>query len=216
MKEAAGLKVPQKGYRLFKTKNWSVFVEGLWHNNPIFGMILGLCSALAVTNLMANALVMSLAVIVILVVNSTIISLLKSVIPERVRMIAYMLIVSTLVITVDLMLKIFVPDISRALGPYVALIITNCIIMGRAEAFAINNPVGLTVSDALGVGMGYGFSLMTIAFFRELVGFGSLFGYRVIPESVTPAALFSIPPGAFFALGTFILVINAIRRRRAA
>jgi Na+-transporting NADH:ubiquinone oxidoreductase subunit D len=215
MKEAAGLKVPKKGYRLFKTKNWSVFVEGLWHNNPIFGMILGLCSALAVTNLMANALVMSLAVIVILVVNSTIISLLKTVIPERVRMIAYMLIVSTLVITVDLMLKIFVPDISRALGPYVALIITNCIIMGRAEAFAINNPVGLTVADALGVGMGYGFSLMTIAFFRELVGFGSLFGYRVIPESVTPAALFSIPPGAFFALGTFILVINAIRRRRA-
>ena len=179
-------------------------------------MILGLCSALAVTNLMANALVMSLAVIVILVVNSTIISLLKSVIPERVRMIAYMLIVSTLVITVDLMLKIFVPDISRALGPYVALIITNCIIMGRAEAFAINNPVGLTVSDALGVGMGYGFSLMTIAFFRELVGFGSIFGNRVIPESVPPAALFSIPPGAFFALGTFILVINAIRRRRAA
>jgi Na+-transporting NADH:ubiquinone oxidoreductase subunit D len=87
--------------------------------------------------------------------------------------------------------------------------------MGRAEAFAINNPVGLTVSDALGVGMGYGFSLMTIAFFRELVGFGSLFGFRVIPESVTPAALFSIPPGAFFALGTFILIINAIRRRRA-
>ncbi len=215
MKEAAGLKVPQKGYRLFKTKNWTVFVEGLWHNNPIFGMILGLCSALAVTNLMANALVMSLAVIVILVVNSTIISILKSVIPERVRMIAYMLIVSTLVITVDLMLKIFVPDISRALGPYVALIITNCIIMGRAEAFAINNPVGLTVSDALGAGMGYGFSLMTIAFFRELTGFGSLFGFRVIPESMTPAALFSIPPGAFFALGTFILIINAIRRRRA-
>jgi Na+-transporting NADH:ubiquinone oxidoreductase subunit D len=216
MKESAGLKVPKKGYRLFKTKSWTVFVEGLWHNNPIFGMILGLCSALAVTNLMANALVMSLAVIVILVINSMIISILKSVIPERVRMIAYMLIVSTLVITVDLMLKIFVPDISRALGPYVALIITNCIIMGRAEAFAINNPVGLTISDALGVGMGYGFSLMTIAFFRELVGFGSLFGLRVIPEAVTPAALFSIPPGAFFALGTFILVINAIRRRRAA
>lgn len=214
MPETAKLKVPRKGYKLFRTKSGTVFIEGLWHNNPIFGMILGLCSTLAVTNLMSNALVMSIAVTVVLVVNSVIISGLRNIIPERVRMITYMLIVSSLVITVDLVLRIFVPDISRALGPYVALIITNCIIMGRAEAFAINNPVRISAMDALGVGLGYTFSLMVIAFFRELIGFGSLFGVRVLPSVITPAALLSVPPGAFFALGTFILVINAIRKRK--
>jgi len=207
------LKVPRKGYRLFKTKTWMVFIEGLWHNNPIFGMVLGICSTLAVTNLMANALVMSLAVTIILIVNSLVISLLRHVIPERVRMVTYMLVISTLVITVDQTLKIFVPDISRALGPYVALIITNCILMGRAEAYAINNPPYVTVIDAVGVGFGYTFSLMVIAFFREILGFGSLFGIRVLPDSITPMALLSVPPGAFFALGTFILVINVIRNR---
>jgi Na+-transporting NADH:ubiquinone oxidoreductase subunit D len=212
--EQTGLRIPKKGYKLFKTKSYLVFIEGLWHNNPTFGMVLGICSALAVTNLMANALVMSLAVTPILVVNSLIISALRNLIPERVRMITYMLIISTLVITVDQFLKIFVPDISRALGPYVALIITNCILMGRAEAFAINNPVGIAIVDALGVGLGYTFSLMIIAFFRELFGFGSLFGLKIIPEAVTPIGLFSVPPGAFFALGIFILFINSIRGRK--
>jgi Na+-transporting NADH:ubiquinone oxidoreductase subunit D len=212
--EQTGLRIPKKGYKLFKTKSYLVFIEGLWHNNPTFGMVLGICSALAVTNLMANALVMSLAVTAILVVNSLIISALRNLIPERVRMITYMLIISTLVITVDQFLKIFVPDISRALGPYVALIITNCILMGRAEAFAINNPVGIAIVDALGVGLGYTFSLMIIAFFRELFGFGSLFGLKIIPEAVTPIGLFSVPPGAFFALGIFILFINSIRGRK--
>ena len=214
MAEQSGLRVPKKGYRLFKTKSYLVFIEGLWHNNPTFGMVLGICSALAVTNLLANALVMSLAVMAILVVNSLIISALRNLIPERVRMITYMLIISTLVITVDQFLKIFVPDISRALGPYVALIITNCILMGRAEAFAINNPVGISIVDALGVGLGYTFSLMTIALFRELFGFGSIFGMRVLPDSITPIGLFSVPPGAFFALGIFILFINSVRSKR--
>jgi len=213
MSDAANLKVPKKGYRLFKTKSWMVFMEGLWHNNPIFGMVLGLCSTLAVTNLMSNALVMSLAVTTVLILNSTIISAMRNMIPERVRMIVYMLVISTLVITVDRFLKIFVPDISNALGPYVALIITNCILMGRAEAFAINNPVAISAMDALGVGLGYTFSLMSLAVFRELLGFGSLFGIRVIPEGIQTISLFSVPPGAFFALGIFILIINSIRKK---
>ncbi len=211
---SANLKVPRKGYKLFKTKSWMVFMEGLWHNNPIFGMVLGLCSTLAVTNLMNNALVMSLAVTVVLIFNSAIISAIRNLIPERVRMIAYMLVISTLVITVDRFLKIFVPEISNALGPYVALIITNCILMGRAEAFAINNPVGISIMDALGVGLGYTFSLMSLAVFRELLGFGSLFGFRIIPEGISTLSLFSVPPGAFFALGIFILIINSIRKEK--
>jgi len=213
MADKSGLRVPASGYRLFKTKSWAVFVEGVWHNNPIFGMMLGLCSTLAVTNLMANSLVMGLAVTVVLVVNSMIISALRTVIPERVRMIVYMLVISSLVIAVDMALKIGLPGISKALGPYVALIITNCILMGRAEAFAANNPVGVTIADSLGVGAGYTFSLMTISFFRELIGFGSLFGINVMPEGLEPVQLLAIPPGAFFALGVFILVVNLIRRR---
>lgn len=214
-KSSVELKTPKPGYKLFKTKSWQVFIEGLWHNNPIFGMVLGLCSTLAVTNLMKNALVMSLAVTAVLILNSTIISVMRSIIPERVRMITYMLVISTLVITVDKFLKIFVPDISSALGPYVALIITNCILMGRAEAFAINNPVKISVVDAFGVGLGYTFSLMSIALFRELLGFGSIFGYRIMPENISTLSLFSIPPGAFFALGVFILVINAVKKETA-
>ncbi len=211
---SANLKIPKKGYKLFKTKSWMVFIEGLWHNNPIFGMVLGLCSTLAVTNLMNNALVMSLAVTVVLILNSAIISAIRNLIPERVRMIAYMLVISTLVITVDRFLKIFVPEISNALGPYVALIITNCILMGRAEAFAINNPVRISVMDALGVGLGYTFSLMSLALFREILGFGSLFGLRILPKGISTLSLFSVPPGAFFALGIFILIINSIRKEK--
>lgn len=214
MSNSVNLKVPQRGYKLFKSKSWIIFKEGVWHNNPIFGMVLGLCSTLAVTNLMSNALVMSLSVTAVLIVNSLLISLLRKIIPEKVRMIAYMLITSTLVITVDMTLKILLPAVSKALGPYVALIITNCIIMGRAEAYAINNPVKVSLVDAFGVGVGYTFSLMTIALFREIIGFGSIFGIRILPESIQPISLFTVPPGAFFALGIFILVINSIRNRR--
>ena len=205
------LRLPKAGYRLFQSRSWSVLSEGVWHNNPIFGMVLGLCSTLAVTNLMANALVMAIAVTVVLVVNSVIIAVMREAIPARVRMIVYMFIISTLVITVDMTLRILVPDISQALGPYVALIITNCIIMGRAEAFAANNTPGLSAVDALGVGLGYSFALLAIGLFRELLGFGSLFGVRVLPDAVTPAGILAIPPGAFFALGLFILLINTLR-----
>ncbi|HJO95573.1 MAG TPA: Rnf-Nqr domain containing protein [Victivallales bacterium] len=213
MIEKINLKLPRKGYKLFKKKTLLVFAEGVWHNNPIFGMVLGLCSTLAVTNLMANAFVMSIAVTVVLIANSAVISLIRNIIPDRIRMITYMLIVSTLVITVDLILKILFPTVSSTLGPYVALIITNCIVMGRCEAFAINNPPGLSIADALGSGIGYTFSLMVIAFFRELIGFGSLFGFKVIPESITPMALFSVPPGAFFALAIFIFFVNYIKKK---
>lgn len=194
-------------------ENLMVFKEGIWHNNPIFGMMLGLCSTLAITNIMKNSLVMGLSVLIVLIANSAIVSAMRNMIPEKVRMITYMLITSTLVITVDMVLKVFLPEISKAMGPYTALIITNCIIMGRAEAFAVSNNVNISIVDALGVGLGYTFSLMTISFFRELIGFGTLFGFQVLPEAIPPISLFTIPPGAFFSLGTFILVINIIKRK---
>ncbi len=213
MPDSVNLRTPKKGYRLFSSKDALVFKEGLWHNNPIFGMMLGLCSTLAVTNIMKNALVMSASVLIVLVVNSAIISSIRNLIPEKVRMIAYMLITSTLVITIDMTLKIFMPDASKAMGPYVALIITNCIIMGRAEAFAARNTINVSIVDALGVGLGYTFSLMTISVFREIIGFGTFFGFQIIPEAIAPIKIFTIPPGAFFSLGIFILIINIIKRK---
>jgi Na+-transporting NADH:ubiquinone oxidoreductase subunit D len=213
MSGSNNLHTPKKGYRLFSKKNKQVMTEGLWHNNPIFGMVLGLCSTLAVTNLVKNTLVMTMAVLLVLMANSAIISAIRNFIPDKVRMIAYMLITSTLVIAVDIVLKLFLPDISKAMGAYVALIITNCIIMGRAEAFAASNSADLSVVDAMGVGLGYAFSLLIISVFRELIGFGTLFGFQILPDSFEAFSIFTIPPGAFFSLGAFILVINIIKRK---
>ena len=214
MSDSKNLRTPKKGYRLFSKKHTQVLTEGLWHNNPIFGMVLGLCSTLAVTNLVKNTLVMTLAVTIVLMANSAIISAIRNYIPEKVRMIAFMLITSTLVIAVDIILKLFLPDVSKSMGPYVALIITNCLLMGRAEAFAASNSTVLSVFDALGVGLGYSFSLLIISIFRELVGFGTIFGFQVLPETMGTISIFSIPPGAFFTLGVYILIINIIRRKR--
>lgn len=187
-----------------------IFTEGLWDNNPIFRMALGLCSTLAVTNLLFNTVVMTTAVLITLILNSLLVSLLRNIIPERVRMVSYMIITSTIVIIIDMVLKLFLPDVSRQLGPYVALIITNCIIMGRAEAFAINNGVIDSVIDAFSVGIGYTLSLMLLATVREILGFGTLMGYSILVEKILPIQLLTTPPGAFFMLGIFILIINTI------
>lgn len=191
-----------------------IFTDGLWDNNPIFRMALGLCSTLAVTNLIFNTLVMSLSVLVTLILNSLIISLLRNLIPERVRMISYMLITSTIVILVDMVLKIYLPEISKELGPYVALIITNCIIMGRAEAFAINSGVVDSVIDAVSVGLGYSLSLIVLSIVREVLGFGSFVGMPLLKGLFIPIKLLTIPPGAFFMLGIFILIVNKVGERR--
>lgn len=195
-------------------KRKNILKEGLWENNPIFRMTLGLCSTLAVTNLVKNTVIMSISVLVTLILNSVITSLLRNLIPERVRMIAYMVITSTLVIMVDMVLKIFLPDISRQLGPYVALIITNCIIMGRAEAFAINNGVIDSFIDAFSVGTGYSLSLITLAIVREFLGFGTIWGFEITANLFEPFKLLTIPPGAFFMLGFLILGTNIISKRR--
>lgn len=195
-------------------KRKKILTEGLWENNPIFRMTLGLCSTLAVTNLVENTVIMSISVLVTLILNSVITSLLRHLIPERVRMIAYMVITSTLVIMVDMVLKIFLPDISKQLGPYVALIITNCIIMGRAEAFAINNGVVDSFLDAFSVGTGYSLSLIFLALIREFLGFGTIWGFEITANLFEPFKLLTIPPGAFFMLGFLILVTNVISRRR--
>lgn len=173
-------------------------------------MMLGLCSTLAVTNSVRNSLAMSLGVIFVLIGSSTLISLLRTIIPARVRMAVFMMVISTFTIVVDQILKAYFPAISASLGPYVGLIITNCIVMGRAETFAISNPVFPSIVDALGVSTGYAFSLLLLAAVRELLGFGTFFGYTVLGDWWTQWVIMILAPGAFFVLGLYIWLLRTL------
>ncbi|SIP97056.1 Na+-transporting NADH:ubiquinone oxidoreductase subunit D [Alkalispirochaeta americana] len=190
--------------------------ENLWTNNPIFMQILGICSALAVTNLMINTLIMTLGVVFVTAMSNLTVSLMKTLIPRKVRMIVQTLIIAFYVIIVDILLRAYMPDISRALGPYVGLIITNCIIMGRAEAFAQSNPPILSLWDGVTSGMGYMGVLMTIAFVRELLGFGTVLGFPVLPSGFEPWIIMVTPPSAFFLLGIIIWIGKTIMNKEGA
>lgn len=191
-------------------KDTDILIKGLWGNNPIFRMILGICSALAVTNMVANGIAMGLAVLLVTCASSTVVSLMRNVIPRRVRIAVFMLIVATFVILVDQFLKAYFTPLSEAMGPYVALIITNCIIMGRLEAFATGNKPWPSFLDALGVGVGYTFVLVTISIIRELLGFGSILGYPIMGGGWVSWVSMVMPPGAFLILGIFIWIQRTI------
>lgn len=187
-----------------------VFREPLGKNNPVFTQILGICSTLAVTNKLKNTLVMTLGLMFTTALSSAVISLIRKWVPSRVRMMAETLIIATFVILVDITLRAFEPEIWQQLGPYVGLIITNCIIMGRAEAFALNNGPGLSLVDGLASGIGYTYVLLVIAFFRELLGSGSVFGYRIFGDWWTNWSIMIMPPGAFFMLAVFIWIVKGL------
>jgi Na+-transporting NADH:ubiquinone oxidoreductase subunit D len=192
-----------------KLKSGRIFASGVWAENPVFRQILGICSALAVTNLLINTLIMGLSLIFVVTMSNVTVSILRNITPTRIRMMVQTLIIASYVIIVDVFLKAYLPDISEALGPYVGLIITNCIIMGRCEAFARNNTLWPSLVDGLASGCGYAFVLLTIAFFRELMGFGTLFGMDVMPGGWTSWIIMVMPPGAFFMLGVFIWVARS-------
>ena len=197
---------------LRQTKEWKIFYDGFWVNNASFRMMLGLCSTLAVTNSVRNSLAMSLGVIFVLLGSSSIISAMRAIIPSRVRMAVFMMLISTFTIVVDQILKAYYPAISAELGPYVGLIITNCIVMGRAEAFAISNPIFPSIIDAPGVSTGYGFSLLLLATVRELLGFGTFFGFTVLGNWWTPWVIMILPPGSFFVLGLYIWLLRSVTK----
>ncbi|HUV67437.1 MAG TPA: NADH:ubiquinone reductase (Na(+)-transporting) subunit D [Sedimentisphaerales bacterium] len=194
-------------------KGLATLKEGAWANNPLAIQVLGICSALAVTNRLENSLVMGAALIFVCVGSNLIVSLLRKCTPHRIRMIAEVAIIATFVIVFDQFLKAFYWDMSKQLGPYVGLIITNCIVMGRAEAFALQNPPMVSMVDGLANGLGYAAVLAIIGFFRELLGTGEILG-RTIPvfsEWYTPNQLMILAPGAFFALGIVIGIFNLIK-----
>ena len=186
--------------------------EGAWVNNPLAIQVLGICSALAVTNKLETSLVMGAALIFVCVGSNLFVSLLRKRTPPRIRMIAEVAIIATFVILFDQFLKAFYWDISKQLGPYVPLIITNCIVMGRAEAFALQNPPILSIVDGAANGFGYAVVLAVIGFSRELLGSGEVFGVTILSSQwYTPNQLMILAPGAFFALGIVIAVFNAIK-----
>ena len=192
-------------------KGLATLKDGAWTNNPISVQMLGVCSALAVTSKLENSLVMGVALIFVCVGSNLFVSLLRKVTPRRIRMIAEVTIIATFVILFDQILKAFYWPMSRQLGPYVGLIITNCIVMGRAEAFALQNPPLLSVVDGLANGFGYAVVLGAIGLFRELLGAGQVLGFQVLGKSwYEPNQLMILAPGAFIALGFLIAVFNAL------
>ena len=193
-----------------KGKITRVFFDDIGAKNPVFVQILGICSALAVTNVVKNTVVMSLGLIFSTSLSAFFVSVLRKVIPPRIRMMVETLIIASFVIVVDIVLRAFVPDISRQLGPYVGLIITNCIIMGRMEAFALSNPPGISFVDGLASGFGYAYVLLTISVFRELLGAGSIWGITILGDWWTNWAIMVMPPGAFFMLAIFIWVVKGV------
>ncbi len=195
--------------KLALTRSYQVFKGGVWDDNPVFRQILGICSTLAVTNLLVNTVVMCAGLVFVLACSNVTVSALRSYTPRRIRMIVQTLIIASYVIIFQLMLDAYLSEISDMLGAYVGLIITNCIIMGRAEAFAASNPLWPSFVDGLGSGLGYSIILVIIAFFRELMGSGTLWGAPVLGQWWTPWTIMVMPPGAFFALA---LVIWAARR----
>ncbi len=193
-----------------KSKAAKTFLEPLGANNPVFAQILGICSTLAVTNVFKNTVVMTLGLTFATTLSSLTISLLRKLIPGRIRMMVETLVMAAYVIIVDIVLRAYLPDVSRQLGPYVGLIITNCILMGRAEAFALSNPPGLSLIDGLASGLGYTYVLLIIAFFRELVGSGSIWGIRVLGDWWTNWSIMVMPPGGFFVLAVFIWIVRGM------
>lgn len=187
-----------------------IFTMGIWKDNAIYRQILGICSALAVTNLMLNSLVMGLGLIFVISFSELTVSILRKYTPKHIRMMIQVLIISSYVIIVDIFLKAYFPNISEALGPYVGLIITNCIIMGRCESFAQNNTPLYSFLDGVASGAGYAIILLMIAFVRELLGFGSLFGIQIFGDWWTNWTVMIMAPGAFFMLGIIIWVARGL------
>ena len=194
---------------LFSPQNRTVLKDPLSDNNPITIQVLGICSALAVTTQVKPSLVMGIAVIFVLVFSNLIISVMRNLIPNNVRIIVQMTVVASLVVVVDQVLKAYAYDVSRQLSVFVALIITNCIIMGRLEAFAMTNKPWPSVLDALGNGLGYALVILAVGFCRELFGSGKVFGLQIVPQALYNAGyvdngLMVLAPGAFILMGLLI------------
>jgi electron transport complex protein RnfE len=196
------------------SKLTKVFLNGLWKEMPPFRLVLGLCPSLAVTSSAENGLGMGMATTFVLVLSNLMISLLRKVIPDKVRIASYIVVIATLVVIVEMLMKAYFFTLSQQLGIFIPLIVVNCIILGRAEAFASRNPAHLSVVDGVSVGIGYSISLTSIGIVREVLGAGTFFGHQVFWDGFEPFAFMVKAPGAFICLGVILGLMNAYGKMR--
>jgi electron transport complex protein RnfE len=190
------------------------FLRGLWQENPVFVMLLGMCPVLAVTNSAINALAMGLATTFVLLCSSSMVSLLRKMIPKQVRIATYIIIIATFVTMVDYAIQAISLDLYNALGAFIQLIVVNCMILGRAEAYASKQRLGATLVNGLGMGTGFTIALLCLGSVREILGAGSLFGVQLFSDNFQPWVVMILPPGGFFVLGAWLLVFAWYRQRR--
>ena len=195
---------------------WSEFKRGLWDENPMFRLVLGMCPTLAVTTSAENGIGMGLATMFVLLASNIIISLIRNFIPRRVRIPSFILVIATFVTCVDLIMQAYFPKLSEALGIFIPLIVVNCIILGRAEAFASRHPVFDSAVDGLGMGVGFTLSLFVLGSIREVLGNGTILGASVFGSGYLPVIFMILPPGAFVTLGVLLAFMNRASRRRHA
>ncbi len=195
-------------------KKNSVFFNGLIYENPTFVQLLGMCPTLAVTTSLKNGLGMGLSATAVLVMSNILISLLRKIIPDKVRIAAYIVIIAAFVTVLQMFLQSYVQSIYASLGLFIPLIVVNCIILARAEAFASKNPVGKSAMDGLGMGLGFTCALCLISAVREFFGQGTLWGIKIYGDMIKPAAIIGMPPGGFIVLGILIALINFLVSRK--
>lgn len=203
----------------FKTCR-KVFMNGILNENPTFRLLLGMCPTLAISTAASQGLGMGLSTTFVLVFSNMVISMLRNVIPEKVRIPSFVVVIATFVTIIDLIIKAFLPSMSSSLGIYIPLIVVNCIIFARAEAFAFKNPVLPSIADGLGMGLGFTMSLTLLSSVREIIGSGKWFGMQIMPPSYKPMSIIISPSGGFLTLGVLILLVNALvkylEKRKAA
>ena len=195
------------------------FIKGVWKENPVFVQVLGMCPMLAVTNSAINALAMGAATFFVLVGSSFLVSLLRKLIPKPVRISVFIIIIATFVTVADFTLEALVPDVHKELGAFISLIVVNCLILGRQEAFASRNSIPRAVADAIGMAIGFAFALFCLGSVREILGSGSMFGTSLFGANFEPWVVMILPPGGFIMLGLILLGFNAAgerKKRRAA
>ena len=195
-----------------KQNFFSVFLNGLIFENPIFSLMLGMCPTLGITTAGSNGVGMGLATTAVLVCSNLFISLLRKFIPEKVRIPSFIVIIASFVTIIDLCMKAFLPDLSKSLGMYIPLIVVNCIIFARAESFAFKNPPVLSIADGLGMGLGFTAAITLLSVIRECIGNGTIFGATVMPAGYQPMAIMLQVPGGFVTLGLLLVAVNALRK----
>ena len=190
------------------------FLRGIWKENPVFVMLLGLCPALAVTNTTMNAIGMGLATLFVLVCSSALVSLLRNFIPKQVRIASYIVIIATFVTIVDYAIHAISLELYNALGAFIQLIVANCVILGRAESYASKNRITKSVVNAVGIGMGFTFALLCLGTVREILGSGTILGYPLFGEAFQPWVVMVLPPGGFFVIGAWLLLFSWLKERK--